>query len=183
MRHFAIVILAAGALGSLAARPAHCVSVGGAAFGGPSIPIAQEDNSTGAQFGIRVPVGVLSLLSVEPYFAYSSLGDASETFAGAEYTRSGYSVDAFGINVALGSFGLVPGFFPYVGIGSHSLSRDGSEDETDVGYNVGVGFGFGIPMSLSVNVRGELNVVDVGDTSRKFINATASVGYKFLGLP
>ena len=179
------ITMAGLVVAGLIAGPAHAVSVGVAVFGGPSFPIVQDDNGTGAQYGVRVPVSLLPFVSVEPYYARSNFGDVTETFTGTEYTRSGYDMNAFGVNVALGSFGLGPGFsfYPYVGLGSHSLSRDGSEDLTDVGYNFGLGIGFSLPMSLSCNVRGELNVVDLGDTSRKFINATASIGYKLVGLP
>jgi opacity protein-like surface antigen len=165
------------------AGAAHAVSVGGAAFGGVSIPIVQDDNGTGSQFGIRVPVQFAPLLSVEPYFSHSGLGDATQTFGGFDYTRSGFDVDAFGVNVALGSFGLMPGVYPYVGIGSHELTRTGSDDASEVGYNFGLGFGFEIPPGLSLNLRGELNMIATGDTSRKFVNFNLGVGYKFIPLP
>jgi hypothetical protein len=168
----------------LAAGPAHAVSVGIIAFGGPSFPIAQDDNGTGAQFGVRVPVHLIPLISVEPYYARTTCGDASDTFAGTEYTRSGFDIDAFGVNVGLGALGMISGspFYPYIGIGSHSLSRDGSDDTTEVGYNFGLGLGVSLPAGFSVNARCELTVIDLGDTSRKFINATANLGYS-LGLP
>jgi len=179
--------VASGLLLSLAlfctAGVAHAVSVGGAVFGGVSVPIVQDDNGTGSQFGVRVPVHLIPLIAVEPYFAHSGLGDATQTFGGFEYTRSGFDVDAFGVNVALGSFGLVPGFYPYVGIGSHDLSRTGSDDASEVGYNFGLGFGFALPPGLSLNLRGELNMVATGDTSRKFLNFNLGVGYKFIPLP
>ena len=181
MRFSTVAVLV---VAGLAAGPVHAVSVGIAAFGGPSWPIAQDDNGTGAQFGVRVPIHVIPFMSVEPYYARSNFGDASETFAGTEYTRSGYDMDAFGVNIGLGAVGMIPGspFYPYVGIGSHSLSRDGSDDVTEVGYNFGLGLGVPLPVGLSLNVRGELTVVDLGDTSRKFITATANIGYS-LGLP
>jgi hypothetical protein len=182
MRYITIAVLV---VTGLAAGPVHAVSVGITAFGGPSFPIVQDDNGTGAQFGVRVPIGLVPFVSVEPYYARSNYGDASETFAGTEYARSGYDMNVFGVNLGLGSFGVLPGFplYPYVGIGSHSLSRDGSDDMTEVGYNFGLGLGVPLPAGLSINVRGELNVIDLGDTSRKFIHATANIGYRFMGLP
>jgi hypothetical protein len=167
------------------AGPVHAVSVGIGGFGGVSFPIIQDDNSTGAQFGVRVPVNFMPLVTLEPYFAHSSLGEASQTFAGLEYTREGFGVNAFGVNVMLGGAGLVGGFpfYPYAGIGTHKLSRDGSDDISEVGYNFGLGLGFSLPPGLSINVRGELNMVQTGDTSRKFVNGTVGVSYKLPILP
>jgi len=169
-----VVLLSAGSAGA--------VSVGGAVFGGASIPIVQDDNGTGTQFGIRVPVHLIPLLSVEPYFAHSNLGDETRDFGGFEYTRSGFDIDSFGINVALGSAGLLPGVYPYVGIGTHEMVRTATEDRREVGYNFGLGFGFDVPPGINLNLRGELNLIATGDTSRKFANITLGVGYKFLPL-
>ena len=38
-------------------------------------------------------------------------------------------------------------------------------------------------MKLSVDVRGEMQMIVTGDTSRKFANATVGVRYGFLSLP
>lgn len=181
MRRFALPLLAV----VLAAAPAGAVSIGAGVFGGASFSILQDDNGHGAQFGLRVPVHVVPLVTVEPYYAHSSLGDATQTFAGVEYTRDGFAVNAFGLNVALGGMGLVPGFplSPYVGIATHRLSRDGSDDIQEVGYNLGLGLGFSLPPGLALSVRGEFNLVQTGKTSRKFANVTAGVSYKFFSLP
>src|SRR4029453_2339132 len=147
------------------------------------------------------PVNLIPFLTVEPFFAHSALGDASQSFGGFEYTRSGYDVNAYGVNgalggfeytrsgydvnaygvnVALGGLGLVPGFplYPYAGISSSKLSRDGSEDITETSYNAGVGFGFSLPPGVSIHARGELNIVATGETSRKFANVNVGVAYK-----
>jgi len=178
MKRIVLVVVAAT---WLAAGAAHAVSVGVGVFGGASIPVLQDDCKTGSQFGFRVPIGIVPLLSVEPYVALSYLGEASETLGGFEYTRSGFDGTAFGVNAMLGNPGLIPGFqfFPFVGIGSQSLTRPGSEDISDICYNFGLGLGIPLPLvGLSLSVRGELNVLATGDTSRKFANVNAGVTYK-----
>jgi len=177
MRFISIVFLVIGLLG---VGSASAISLGGAVFGGPSWSIVQDDNGTGGVFGVRVPVNLIPLVTVEPFYSHGSYGDVTDAVAG--YSRAGFSINTFGVSVALGGAGLIPGFYPLVGIGSYSLSRDGSPDETDVGYNFGLGFGFGVPVAnLTLDFRGEFVMIDLGDTSRKFINATAALGYKFHG--
>jgi hypothetical protein len=156
---------------------AHALSVGVGAFGGISFPILQDDTGQGTQFGIRAPVNLVPMLVVEPYFASSSGGDKDEEFNGVEQTRTGLDVTAFGANVLI-PFGTGFRFYPFVGIGSHKLKREGAEDITKSGYNFGLGIGFAPPIAgLSVDVRGELNAVVDGDVSRKWGNATVGVSY------
>lgn len=156
--------------------------LGAGVYGGVRVPIVQDDNGTGGLFGVRVPVNVLPLVTFEPYFASAMLGGTDHTFGGIAYTRSGFDVTAYGLNVALGGVGLLTGFplYPYAGIGSHKLSRDGSDDATEVGYNFGLGLAFPVPSNLSIQLRGQFNLIATGDTSRKFVDGTLGVTYKFL---
>jgi hypothetical protein len=183
MKHVASLAFAAA---MLVQGPALAVSVGAGAFGGMSVPIVQDDNDdiTG-QYGVRFPVNVVPLLTVEPYYAYTPGGEFSRNFVGYDYSRSGYEMSAFGVNVALGGMGVIPGFpmCPYVGIGSHQMTRTGSPDISEVGYNIGLALGFNVPPGLALQLRGELNLVATGDTSRKYANVTAGVAYKFYGTP
>jgi hypothetical protein len=177
----------AALVAALAPAWAHAgtITVGIGAFAGTSIPVVQDDVKSGALYGVRVPVNLIKLVTVEPYFARTALGDAKAAVDGFTYTRSGFDVTAFGANALLGSPGG-PGFhfYPYVGIGSHKLTRTGSEDLTEVGYNFGIGLGLSPVPGLSVQARGELNMVVTGDTSRKFGNATLGLSYNLLrGLP
>ncbi len=153
-------------------------SVGAQAFGGASIPIVQDDNDTGSIFGIRVPVSVHSMVTIEPYFASSALGSKDQEIGSFTYSREGFDVTAFGANVVLdwGNEGFR--FFPYAGIGSHQLTRSGSEDINEAGYNFGLGFGFAPITKLSIDMRGEFNMVATGDTSRKFANIMLGVAYR-----
>ena len=152
--------------------------IGVGVFGGPSFPIVQDDVGTGTIFGARVPVEVLPLITLEPYFASSAMGDGEVTLDGETYTRDGYDMTAFGGNVMLGSPSS-PGFqlLPYVGIGYNHLTRSGSEDLDEVGFNFGLGVGFAVLHKLSLQARGELNMVVTGDTSRKFGNLMLGVNY------
>ena len=181
MKRIIPVVLLALVLGAGAAS-AIGVSVGGGAFGGVSIPILQDDSKQGTLYGLRLPVSVLPLLKVEPYWATTSLGDVEETFGTLTYTRDGGKVTAYGVNALL-SMGGPLRFYPFVGIASHKLKREATEDLSKIGYNFGLGLGFSAIPKFDVDVRGELNMITLGETSRKFANVTAGVSYHFLSLP
>lgn len=159
------------------AGAAHALSVGVGAFGGISVPIVQDDTGQGTQFGIRAPVNLVPMLTVEPYFASTSGGDKDETFGGISQSRAGLDVSAFGANLLI-PFGVGFRLTPFVGIGSHKMKREGTDDITKTGYNFGLGIGFSPPVvGLSVDIRGELNAVVDGDVSRKWANATVGISY------
>jgi len=181
MKRILPVVLLALALGTGAAG-AVGVKIGAGVFGGASFPVVQEDAKQGSIFGLRLPVTVLPLLRVEPYWATSSLGDVEETFGTLPYTRDGGKVTAYGVNAMLATGGPLR-FYPFVGIGSHKLTRAASDDLTRVGYNLGLGLGTSAIPKLDVDLRGELNLIALGETSRKFVNVTAGVSYHFLSLP
>jgi len=168
---------------AMTAGTAAAADIGIGAFGGVSIPVLNDLSKQGSQFGVRVPVNLIPLLTVEPFFSTSSLGDAEETFGAISYTRDGGKVTGFGAN-ALFTFGSpVFRLFPIVGIGSYKIERDGAEDITDVGYNFGLGLGFSPIPKLAVNVRGELNMVVTDETSQKAANVTAGVSYSLFSIP
>jgi hypothetical protein len=182
VRTLAVTVLGLALAVSLAQAAPPTVGVG--AFAGASIPIVQDDVKAGPQFGIRVPVGLLKLLTVEPYFASSSLGDGELELGGFTYTRDGFRHTQFGVNAMLGSpVGAGMSFYPYVGIGSNKLERDGGDDINEIGYNFGLGLGIAPLPALSVQLRGELNMVVTDDTSRKFGNATAGISYRLFAQP
>lgn len=178
------LFLAALLIGALPAHAA-ALGIGVGAFGGTSIPIVQDDNGSGAQFGIRVPVSVLPMFTVEPYFASSSGGDKDQDLGGTTYTRSGIDVTSFGANV-LFTFGTAFQLAPYVGVGSNKLERDGLE-ATETGYTFGLGFRFGLPLAkLALHARGGMNAVleeGSSETSRKWVDATVGVSYDLFTFP
>jgi hypothetical protein len=167
---------------ALGATAAQARGIGIGAFGGTSIPIANDLAKSGSVFGIRVPVSLLPLLTVEPYASFSSLGDAEETFSGVSYTRDGGKNNGFGANVLV-TFGGPVKLFPIVGLGSYKIERDGSEDISDVGYNFGLGLGFAPIPNLELSVRGELNAVVTDATARKAANVTVGAHYNVFTLP
>jgi hypothetical protein len=154
-------------------------TIGISGYGGLNIPVVQDDVKSGPMFGVRVPVTLISFLSVEPYFLTSSLGDGEEEIGGFTYTRDGFQQTGFGINAMLGSLAAGPmiRFYPYAGIGSNKLTRVGSSDISEVGYNFGFGLGITPAHGIGLHLRGGLNMIKTGDTSRKFANATLGVSY------
>ena len=170
------------ALFALALVPAVAAAgtLGIGAFGGLSFPIINDTAGNGAQYGVRAPINLIPLLTVEPFYAQSSLGDVDETFGGQSYTRSGPDVKTFGAN-AIFNFGGPVKFYPLVGIGGTTIEQSGSEDISETSLNFGLGFGFQPMEKLGVDLRGELCSVVTGDTSRKFGNLTVGVSYALFG--
>lgn len=172
----AVLGLALGA-GTAVASP---VGVGIGVYGGTSTPIIQQDAGGGSVFGIRLPVHVIPLITVEPYWLTGSLGQGEETIGGVTYTRDGFDNKGVGVNAMLGNVGGSGfHFYPFAGIGSQKLTRTGTEIK-DTAYNFGIGFGLSPTPKVSLHLRGELNMVKTGDTSRKFANATLGLSYQLL---
>jgi opacity protein-like surface antigen len=183
MKRILGLVLLAAILAVMPAR-AGTVSVGAEAFGGMSIPILQDDAEQGTVFGVRVPVHAVKLLTLEPWFTKSALGDKTVDIAGLSYDIDGGDLTGFGLNARLGGLGG-PGlsFFPYLGIGSYTIARDGSDDRTEVGYNGGLGLSLSPAPKFGIGLRGEFLMVTTGDTSRKYANVMLGVSYSFLSMP
>jgi hypothetical protein len=174
------VIALALALTAFTAATACAGSVGLGAFAGVSLPVVQEDVGQGTLFGLRAPVKLVPLLTVEPYWASSSLGSKDVTVGGLTYTREGPDETAFGLNAMLTTGGSVQ-FYPFVGMGSTKLKRTGM-DATFSTYNFGLGLGFAPVPKLSVHVRGELQMAVDNGASRKFANITAGASYALFSI-
>jgi hypothetical protein len=179
MRRSFITVLLALAI----AAPAHAADIGVGVFGGFSIPIVNDLSEQGPAFGVRVPVNLLPLLTVEPFFSSSNLGDVEETFAGTPYTRDGGKVTAFGANALFTAGAPMFKFTPFVGIGSYKLERDGSEDLTDLGIQFGLGIGISPIPKVTFSVRGEMAAIITDETSQKFANVTAGASYSLISVP
>lgn len=169
---------------ALVATMAQAADIGIGPYGGISIPVLNDLSKQGSTFGIRVPVNLIPLLTVEPFYAASTLGDAEENFGTPiTYTRDGGKTSGFGVN-ALFTFGSgILKFYPVVGLGSFKFERDGAEDISDVGYNLGLGLGVSPIPKLTVNLRGELNMITNGDTALKAANVTLGATYAVFSLP
>src|ERR1043166_2096434 len=94
-------LLAALLLLALAPVAARSAPIGLGVFGGASVPLVQDDNGSGSIFGLRAPVNLVPLITVEPYFARTAGGDNDQDVGGITYTRSGIDNTAFGANVLL----------------------------------------------------------------------------------
>lgn len=160
---------------------AGAAGVGIGAFGGVSVPIVQDDNGQGTLFGVRVPVSLLPLVTVEPFFGKTGGGDKDQDVLGITRTRSGIDVNAYGANVLL-TFGSKLQLYPFAGIGSYKLKRPGL-DESQTGYSFGLGLGLSPAPKISLHVRGELDAAVKGDTSRKWASVTAGVSYSAFSFP
>ena len=148
-------------------------------FGGAAIPIKQDDNSaTSSTFGVRFPISGTSVFSLEPYLYGISDKEFDETFNGNTVTRSGINVTTVGVNVAIAKLlgGKSFKVYPFAGVNSNTLRRDEAEI-TKIGFNGGLGIGFR-PGKALIDIRGDFNMADVGDTSRKWVNATIGLGFR-----
>lgn len=175
------VILAACLAVVLAGTSAQAGSIGVGAFGGLSIPIVQSDVEQGSMYGLRVPIKLVPLITLEPYYASSALGDAKEDILGTTYTRQGFDGTAYGANVMLTMGGPVQ-FYPFAGIGQTKLKRTGT-DLSLTTYNLGMGLGISPAPKISIHIRGELAAAVDGESSRKFANATVGLSYALISAP
>ncbi len=173
--------LIAVAVLAIAPASARAAGIGLGAYGGMSIPVLQDDVDKGPVYGLRAPVSLMPLLTVEPFFASSALGDKTQTIADIEYTRDGFESTAFGANVMLTMGGPVQ-FYPWASIGSTTLKRDGASNSFTT-YGGGLGVGFGVVPKLTVHVRGGLDAVVDGEASRKFANVTVGASYALFSMP
>ncbi len=173
----ALVALVAGA------APSHAATIGVTAFGGRSISVVQDDNGSGTLLGVRVPVGLISAITIEPFFSKASYDSSkAQDFNGVLYRRSGFDRKTYGVNLVLGSPAAGAGlkFFPYAGISTNKLTRIGSDDLSSTGYDFGLGLGAGLTNYLSLVARGEVDIVKDADATRKFANVTVGLSYTLL---
>lgn len=176
-------VLALLAVAAIAPR-ASAVSIGVEAFGGLAVPILQDDSDQGTAFGVRLPVSVLSLLTAEPWYVKSTLGDKTQTIAGLSYTRDGGTLSGYGLNARLGGMsGPGLSLFPYAGIGHYKLERSGADDVTGAGYDLGLGLTLTPVPKFGIGLRGQFDLIPTDGTSRKYGEATVGLSYSFLSLP
>ena len=178
MKKILVCALVAIALHAGAARAG---GVGLGFFAGASVPVVQEDQDKGSLWGLRAPVTIVPLLSVEPYFSSSALGDKTTDVGGFSVTRQGSDVTTFGVNAMLTMGGPVR-FYPFAGIGSAKYKRT-AQDESFTAYNLGLGFGITPAPKLGLDLRGELQAAVDGSVSRKLVNISAGLSYSLFSIP
>lgn len=170
---------------ALSAGAASAATIGVGAFGGASIPVVQDDNGQGTVYGVRLPVSLVPLLTIEPYYASTQGGEKDQEIDGLSFTRSGIDVTSYGANLLL-TFGTGVQLYPFAGIGTAQAERSGLDATTTV-YNFGLGLGFSPPaLPLAIHVRGELaSVLEDGDdeSARKWANVTLGVTYNLFKFP
>jgi opacity protein-like surface antigen len=164
----------------LTAGLAHAGNVGLGAFGGMSIPVLQEDQDQGSVYGLRIPLNFTPLLTVEPFWSTSGLGDKTVNVGGVDFTREGSDVTTYGANVLLSTSGPMR-FYPYAGIGSVKFERSG-QDDSYTSYHFGLGLGFTPAPKMSLDIRAELQAAVKDDISRKMANITVGASYALFSL-
>ena len=72
-------------------------SIGVGLVGGASVPVLQDAQGDGSIYGVRIPVKLVPLITVEPYYASAQLGDKTFDIApGISVTREGSEVYSYG---------------------------------------------------------------------------------------
>jgi len=140
MSKLLVVVLVALALTASGARAG---SIGVGVYGGPSVPVLQDDQDNGTLYGIRAPVKLIPLFTAEPFYSKSSLGDKTFDLApGVSVTREGSDVTTYGVNAMLTLGGPIA-FYPYVGIGEAKFKRTGQNESRKL-FNITVGASYAI---------------------------------------
>ena len=166
-------------LGSAAGARATGWGVG--AFGGATIPLAQDDAARGTLYGAHLRLSVGGMLGIEPNFTYFKNGDweiddaPGETFEGSKFT-------AIGVNLILGGAGPVTGFrfFPFGGAKYYNEKNDFRDfSDSRLGWSAGLGLEIGAG-SLGIDIRasGEVLPLD-GGGSRKWAHIRGGLNYYF----
>ena len=159
----------------LVAGVAQAASVGLGVFGGLSVPVVQPDQSNGSTFGVRVPIHAVPLITVEPFYASTSLGDKTFTAGPASITQKGADVTTYGVN-AMFSMGGPIRFYPFAGLGSAKYKLGGASTNV-TSYQAGFGVGLTPFPKVSVDLRGELQYAGKDGFVRRNAGITLGASY------
>ena len=75
------------------------IGIGG--FGGANIPIVQEDQSTGAAFGLHGKIKLIPALVAEGNLTFSKYGETTKEISSINNTIEGSKVNSYGIDLLL----------------------------------------------------------------------------------
>ena len=168
---------------ALTAGAAHAAGIGVGAFGGTSIPVVQEDAKTGALYGVRLPVTVVPLLRLEPFWATNAAGRRRGDVRWPDL-HSRRRRD-FGLRAERHARDRRA---RCASTRSRASARTGScaRRRTTARRSAttpGSGLGLSPLPGLEVDLRAEFVVITLDGTSRKVVNVTLGASYRFLNLP
>jgi hypothetical protein len=160
------------------------ISLGAGAFGGMDFPLLQDDNTSGAIYGVRGIVKLNMPITLEPFLYFGSYGAGEFT----EFTNDldGAEITAYGVDATLFKIkgkGMGPYFL--VGAGFYDIADDAVQNAyesqgTRIGYSAGAGLAIGLTPYLMIDIRGKGTIVTQdGGGSRKSAGATAGLSYFF----
>lgn len=160
------ILFAMGGLCSTAmARP-----IGVGAFAGLNIPIVQEDAGNGPLYGARLRLVMTPFLALEPTLAYLKQGDVSVEVGNEEIDLDGGQSTALGVNVIVGSVGPPADLRIYgiLGVASHAMKQEGTEDESRFAMSLGPGLEIGVANKLALDFEARLHMISLeGGGARK----------------
>jgi hypothetical protein len=174
-----VMLLAMGAMSSTAmARP-----IGMGAFAGLNIPVVQEDAGNGPLLGTRLRIAITSFLALEPTLAFFQQGDVTTKVGNHDFELDGGRSTALGVNVIVGSVGPPAGVRIYgiLGLASHAMKQEGTEDESRLAMSLGPGLELGVADKLALDVEVRLHMISLeGGGARKNLGLSGGLIY-YLG--
>ncbi len=179
VRKTIVVVFAVLLLVSTVSAEVPTISVGG--FGGLSIPVIQEDQANGTEFGVRARMPLMSVFVVEASFSLAQWGDPG-TVQGINLGISGSKLTSYGLGVTIGHTPGKSGFKPFALIsgGMYKVTNDDTGyDESKLGFSTGLGVAYGISPSLDIDVRGLAVFAPQEDGSKKAVSLTFGLNYTF----
>ncbi|MEY4374317.1 MAG: hypothetical protein RL760_483 [Candidatus Eisenbacteria bacterium] len=178
MKRILVLALLAGAL--FADRTfAAGVSLGLSA--GISSPSETVEGENGSYFSVSAPVRLVPLVTVEPFFAQSRLGDQDVSVPPISLVLKGATLSTVGARVAL-TFGGPVSVYPYLGVGYTNYDHLGFK-ESAVSYLGGLGVGVSIVPKLRLDARAEQHTVSLDQRSVGVFNLSLGVSTPIVSLP
>jgi opacity protein-like surface antigen len=180
-RAFCLALAALFVVGVPSVALAGEYSIGG--FAGLNIPVAQEDASSGALFGIKGRIMLLPFLGLEPNFTYAKYGGKDVEVREQTYNREGGEITSFGADLLLGSLSGMGNtkFYGLVGVNSNNYTREGISDESGLGFALGTGLEFFPAEMISLEIRGKYHPINLGEGGRVHVEISGGLNYYFGG--